>query len=281
MTARALLVVTLVAGLATTARADTSRVLVLPLTANHVIEAGAASAFDARLLVALDDTKRVVTLTLDDELECTTPKCLADAGAAAKAQAVLSISLVRETDGLTLFATLLDVATAQPSGRAEIAPLSVSELTTTAPAQIAQRLFGAPAGSAVVGIAERGRAAAAAEALSARLSALHSFLVVPAAHAGVTLTHRAEVNVTELSITRRRHHVHNYLDGVLAGTFTLVELSSNRVVFAKPVKVTVSRRARTSSDAEVTALLADAAASDWMTAFLAARTETLLKGDSK
>jgi hypothetical protein len=31
----------------------------------------------------------------------------------------------------------------------------------------------------------------------------------------------------------------------------------------------------------VTALLVDAAASDWMTAFLAARTETLLQGDSK
>ena len=73
----------------------------------------------------------------------------------------------------------------------------------------------------------------------------------------------------------------HYLDGVLAGKLTIVELGTNRVVFAKSVSVSVSRRARYSSTAEVTALLVDAAASDWMTAFLAARTETLLQGDSK
>jgi hypothetical protein len=278
---RTLLVLLTFLGLAGTAHAEKPRVLVLPLTANQVIDTGAASAFDARLLVALEDTKRVATVTLDEELDCTTPKCLADAATAAKAQAVLSISLVRETDGLTLFATLLDASTAQPSARAEVAPLSASELTTTAPSQLAQRLFGAPSGSAVVGIVERGRAIEAAAALSARLSALHTVRVVPAPRAGVTLTDRAEVKVTELAITPRRHHVHHYLDGVLAGTLTITDLASNRVVFAKPVKVTVSRRARTSSDAEVTALLADAAASDWMTAFLAAKTETLLKGESK
>lgn len=278
MILRSLLVLML---LVASAHAEKARVLVLPIAGGQAVDASAASAFDARLLVALEDTKRVTTVTLDEELECTTAKCLADAATAAQAQSVLSLSVVREAEGLTLFATLLDARTSQTSRRVELTPLSAAELSATAPVELAQRLFGAAPGPAVVGIVERGQASGAAAAISSRLAALRTFTVVAAGRSGVTLTHRAEVNVTQFSIVRRRHHVHHYLDGVLAATLTIVDLGSNRVVFTKPVKVTVSRRDRTSSTAEVSALLADAAASDWMTAFLAAQTETQLKGDAK
>jgi hypothetical protein len=263
------------------AHAEKPRVLVLPIAAGQAVDGNAASAFDARLLVALEDTRRVTTVTLDEEPECTTAKCLAEAATAAQAQSVLSLSLVREAEGLTLFATLLDARTTQTSRRVELTPLSASELAATAPVELAQRLFGAAPGPAVVGIVERGPSSGAAAAISSRLAALRTFTVFAAARSGVTLTHRAEVNVTELAIVRRRHHLHHYLDGVLSATLTIVDLGSNRVVFTKPVKVTVSRRARASSTAEVSALLAEAAASDWMTAFLAAQTETLLEGDVK
>ena len=263
------------------ARADKPRVLVLPLPAQSVVDPELARAFDARLLVALEDTRRVTTVTLEDELECTTPKCLAEAGVAARAGAVLSISLVRERDGLTVFATLFDTASGSPSRRAELVRLAPGELATTAPSALARRLIGTTPRPATVGVLERGRASGAGGALAARLAALRSFSVVPADRADATLSHRADVGVTQLSIVKRRHHVHRYLDGVLVGTFAIVDLTDNRVVFTKTVNVTVSRRARYSSDAEVSALLVEAAVQDWMTAFLAARLETLLKGDPK
>jgi hypothetical protein len=278
MILRSLLVLVL---LAQAAHADKPRVLVLPIAAGQSVDTGAASAFDARLLVALEDTRRVTTVTLDEELECTTAKCLAEAATEAQAQSALSLTLVREAEGLTLFATLLDARTSQTSRRVELTPLSASELAASAPVELAQRLFGAAPGPAVVGIVERGQASGAAEAISSRLAALRTFTVVAAARSGVTLTHRAEVNVTEFSIVRRRHHLRHYLDGVLSATLTIVDIGRNRVVFTKPVKVTVSRRDRKSSTAEVSALLAEAAASDWMTAFLAAQTENQLKGDVK
>ncbi|MEJ7600462.1 MAG: hypothetical protein WKG01_21315 [Kofleriaceae bacterium] len=277
---RALTIIAIVLVLGRPAAADKPRVLVLPLPAQTAVDPDLARAFDARFLVALEDTRRVTTVTLEDELECTTPKCLAEAGAAARAGAVVALSIVRERDGLTIFATLLDTATASPSRRAELVRLSPGELATTAPSALARRLIGATPRAATVGVIEHGRSGAGA-ALAARLAALRSFTVVPADRADATLTHRAEVRVTQLSIVTRRHHVHHYLDGVLVASFAIVDLTDNRVVFTKTVNITVSRRARYSSDAEVSALLVEAAVQDWMTAFLAARTETLLKGDSK
>src|SRR5262245_589322 len=87
------------------------RVLVLPLPAGSAIDAGTARTFDARLLVALADTHRVVTVTPDDEPECTTLKCLAELGVAENAAYVLSLSLVREGEAITLFGTLIDSKT--------------------------------------------------------------------------------------------------------------------------------------------------------------------------
>jgi hypothetical protein len=279
MRIRLLVLLVLVAG-AHSAFADKTRVVVLPLTAG-ADDRTAASAFDARVLVALEDTGRVTTVTLDEEPECTETRCLADAAKAANAQAVLSVSLVHEAGGLTIFATLVDARSATSARRIEVAVDTVDELTSRAPIEVAHRLFGAPSGPAIVGIVDKGRGSGAAAAISSRLAALQSFSVVPANRPGVTLTHRADVSVTEFSITRRRHHIHHYLDGVLVATLTITDLGTNQVVFTKPVKETISRHARSSSDAEVTSLLAEAAANDWMTAFIAAHTETLLKGDAK
>ena len=261
------------------AYAEKPRVLVLPLPSQSAVDPELARAFDARLLVALEDTKRVTTVTLDEELECTTPKCLAEAGVAAGAGSVLSVSIVREAAGFTLFATLLDTATAAASRRAELVRLSAGELSTSAPTTLARKLVGTSSRVATVGLLERGRATGAAASVGARLAALRSFAVVPADRAGIT--HRADVTVSELSIAKRRHHVHRYLDGVLVGTLTIIDLADNTVVFTKTVKVTASRRARYSSDSEVSAVLVEAAVADWMTAFHAARTETVLKGDSR
>jgi hypothetical protein len=281
MTRPHLLVLAFVTGLARSASADPPRILVLPLPARGAVDPDVARAFDARLLVALDDTRRVTTVTLDEELDCTTPKCLADAATAANAGSVLAISLVRETGRLALFATLLDARTARPAARAELADIAEIELATAVPAALAQRMFGAAPGPAIVGVAEHGRTAGTASALSSRLAALGTFTVAPATRSGASFTHRADVTVSELSIVKRRHHVHRYLDGVLVGTLSIVDLGAKRVVFTKTVKVTASRRARHSSEAEVTALIVEAAVQDWMTAFHAARTETLLKGDLK
>ena len=275
---RILVVLALLGGVA---HADKPRVLVLPLPAQGAVDPDVARAFDARLLVAIEETQRFTTVTLDEELDCDTPKCLADAATAAAANAVLSIAIVREGSKLSLFATLLDARTAKSTGRAELAGVAASELATTAPGLVAQRVFGAPPGPAIVAVAEHGKLAGAGASVSSRLAALKAITVAPVTRAGLRFTHRADVTIRELSITKARHHVHHYLDGVLVGTLEIVELAGDRVVFTKTVKVTESRRARTSSEAEVTALLVEAAVQDWMTAFHAARTETLLKGESR
>jgi hypothetical protein len=275
---RVLILLTVLAGIA---HADKPRVLVLPLPAQGAVDPDVARAFDARLLVAVEETRRFTTVTLDEELDCDTPKCLSDAATAANASSVLSIAIVREGSKLSLFATLLDARTAKSSGRAELSNIAASELATTAPQLVAGRVFGAPPGPATVAINERGKLVGAGAAISSRLAALKSVTVAPAARSGVRFTHRADITVREFSITRERHHVRHYLDGVLVGTLEIVDLAADRVVFTKTVKVTESRRARYSSEAEVTALLVDAAVQDWMTAFHASRTETLLKGESR
>lgn len=274
-------VLVLLAVLAGIAHAEKPRVLVLPLPARGAVDPDVARAFDARLLVAVEETRRFTTVTLDEELDCETPKCLADAAAAANAGSVLSIAIVREGSKLSLFATLLDARTAKSTGRTELANVAASELATTAPGLVAQRVFGAPPGPAIVAIAEKGRLVGAGAAVSGRLGALKSLTVAPATRAGLRFTHRADVTVRDFAIKRGRHHVRRYLDGVLVGTLEIVELAGDRVVFTKTVKVTASRRARYSSEAEVTALLVEEAVQDWMTAFHATRTETLLQGESR
>jgi hypothetical protein len=275
--------VSLVAG---SALAEPTRILVLPLPASSAVDADVARAFDARVLVALDDTRRVATVTPSTEPECTTLACLAALGVAEGAAQVLSLSILREDGALTLFATLIDARTAAAARRAEIAGLSPADLARTAPAEVARQLVGtAPGAGAVLAVARPatrpGRAAATA--LTDRLAALGGFTVLPPDDGAdkATVTHRAEIAVRDFAIVKRRHHVHRYLDGVLVGTLTITDLADGRAVFTKTIKVTVSRRARYSSTAEVTALLVEDAVADWMTAFRAADVATRLTGGSR
>src|SRR5688572_7941417 len=138
------------------ARADADpkpRILVLPLPPTNAVQADAARAFDARLLVALEETGRVVTLTPAEEPECTSMDCLAALGADAGATHVLSLSLLREQDGLTLFGTLIESSTATTARRAELTRLSAADLAKSAPADVARRIAGPPAGPTVLGVA--------------------------------------------------------------------------------------------------------------------------------
>ncbi|HSK01802.1 MAG TPA: hypothetical protein VK932_11200, partial [Kofleriaceae bacterium] len=93
------------------------RILVLPLPPSQALDPAVARAFDARLLVALDDTRRVVTVTPSEEPECTSASCLAAMGTGAGAAFVLSLAAVREAGGLTLFGTLVDAQTATAARR--------------------------------------------------------------------------------------------------------------------------------------------------------------------
>jgi hypothetical protein len=280
----AVLVIVLGGGLA---HADRSRVLVLPLPAGSSIDADVARAFDARMLVALEDTGKVTTLTPSEEPACTTLACLAEIGTAARADAVLSMSVLRESGGLTLFATLIDADTAAASRRAELTGLAAADVAKTAPTELARQITGGArgtgaTGAGVVGVVRpaKGTGRAAALAVADQLAALRTFTVVAldAKADRASLTHRADIAITDFAITKRRHHVRSYLDGVLVGTLTITDLADGTVVFTRSVNVTVSRRARYSSTAEVTALLVESAVNDWIAAFHGAGVEASLKG---
>jgi hypothetical protein len=270
------------------ARADRTRVLVLPLPAGSSVDADVARAFDARILVALEDTGAVTTLTPSEEPDCTTLACLAELATAARADSVLSMSVLRESEGLTLFATLVDAGSAAAARRTELTGLSAGDVAKTAPTKIAREITAGARSAAttgkggVVGVmrpsGSTGRAAAVA--IADQLAAMRTFTVVALGAKGdrANLTHKAEVSITDFSIVKRRHHVHRYLDGVLVGTLTITDLADGTVVFTNTVNVTVSRRARYSSTAEVTALLVESAVNDWISAFHGAGVEAHLKG---
>jgi len=248
------------------------RMLVLPLPPTAALDASAARAFDARLLVALDDTKRVVAVTHDEEPECTSPKCLATLGTAQGAAYVLSLSVVSEDGGLTLFGTVIDAATATAWRRVELPRVTVATLAK-APAELVPQIVGPPAGGTVVGFTRPASVAgqAAALAIIDQLTALRAFQVLPLEGADRSaLTHRAELAITQLSIDEPRRHLCKFLDGTLVGTFSVTDLATGRVVFTKTVTVSASRRARFSTQAKLTDLLVDAAVGEWMTAFRAA-----------
>lgn len=282
---RVAVALSILVALTAAARADRQRVLVLPLPDSSAIDADVARAFDARLLVALEDTGRITTVTPTDEPECTTIDCLAQLAGASRADAALSLSIVRETDGLTLFATLIDAATGATGKRAELSGLAAADVARTAPADIARQIAGGAArtgGAGVLGVIRPGKGAprSAADGLTNRLAALGTFTVMELDAKGdrADLTHRADLSITSFSIVNRVHHVHHYLDGVLVGTLTITDLTDGRVVFTKSINVTESRRARKSSVAEVTALLVEDAVADWMSAFIADDVEARLQG---
>ena len=265
---------------ATPALADKSRVLVLPLAQGNAVGADVARAFDARLLVALEETGRVVTVTATEEPDCSSMRCLAAAGTAAGASHVLSLAVVREDGALTLFGTLIDSATAATARRAELSGLTASALGKSAPAEMARRIAGTAQTTAIVGVAlpASGAARTAASSIADRLAALRTFGVVAIDKSSdrSMLTHRAEIAVTTLEIVQQVHHVHRYLDGVLVGTLSITDLADGSTLYRRTVKVTVSRRFRYSSRAEVTALLVEAAVQDWMSGFFRENVEARL-----
>jgi len=266
----------LLAAARATARAapPAQRILVLPLPPTPALDANVARTFDARLLVALDDSRRVVTVTPSDEPDCTTTGCLAALGAAADAALVLSMSVVREDRGVTLFGTVVDVKTATAVRRVELDRVTEIALAKQAPAALVPQIVGAPPGPPVLGIAAVGMGAAqtAALALTDQLAALHAFKVLPLDGTDrSTLTHTAELTVTELTIDTRRHLLCTWLEGTLVGTFAITELGTGRVVFTKTVTATARRRAHFSSRSEMNDLLIEQAVGDWMAAFREAR----------
>ncbi len=281
-----------VAALAAPAAADAPpperpRILVLPLPPSHALDPAVARAFDARLLVALDDTRRVVTVTPSDEPECTSTSCLAAMGTAAGAAFVLSMTAVREADGLTLFGTLVDAQTATAARRIELARIEPANLARMAPAELVPQIVAAgvvaapPArGPAVLGISRPATAHARAAVLAVhdRLSAYRTFKVLPLDGTDrSTLTHRAELVINELSVVDRRRGLCTWHDGSLVGTLAITDLATGRAVFTKTVRLAESQRALTSNRERVVDALLEAAVADWLGAFHASGLEARLR----
>jgi hypothetical protein len=264
---------------AATARAapPPPRILVLPLPPTAALDANVARTFDARLLVALDDSRRVVTVTPSEEPDCTEASCLAELGAAAGAALVLSMSVVREDLGVTLFGTVIDVRTRAAVRRVELDRVTEVALAKQAPAALVPQIVGVPPGPPVLGISApgdggAGAARTAALAMTDQLAALRAFQVVPLDGTDrSTLTHTAELTISELTIDRRRRVLCTWFEGTLVGTFAITELATGRVVFSKTVTATDRRRAHFSSRAEVADALVGQAVGDWMAAFREAR----------
>ena len=256
------------------------RLLVLPLPPAAGLSASVARTFDARLLVALDDSRRVVTVTPSTEPDCTEARCLAALGASAGAALVLSISAVREDDGVTLFGAVIDASTQATVRRVELDRVTEVALAKQAPAALVPQIVGVPPGPPVLGISLGGGTAAgdggvartAALAMTDALAALRAFQVLPLDGTDrSTLTHGAEVTISELTIDHRRHLLCTWLEGTLVGTFAITDLATGRVVFTRTVTATARRRAVFSSRSEIADLLVAQAVGNWMAAFREAR----------
>jgi hypothetical protein len=259
---------------ASPAFAETARpkVLVLPLAPNHAIDVNAARAFDARLLVALDDTRRIQTVTHDEDTECTTLPCLADLGGQLGASYVLSLAVVPEGQTVTLFGTLVDVKTKAAWRRIELPRVTANALAKT-PSELVPQILGTAPGATVLAWSKPASVSGltAATAIHDQLVALKAFKVIPID--GVDRappTHRAELVINELSIAEPRRMLCKWYDGTLVGTFSITDLSNGRVVWSKQITTTASHRVHFSSRKDVTEELVDKAVADWMTAFRAA-----------
>ncbi len=268
-------------------RVERPRILVLPLPHSHAVDPGIARAFDARLLVALDDTRRVVTVTPSEEPECTSTACLAAMGTDAGAAFVLAMTAVREADGLTLFGTLVDSRSGAAARRIELSRIDPASLARMAPAELVPQIVAAgaavtpaPRGPAVLGLSRPANdvTRAAVHAIHDRLSAYRTFKVLPLDSTDrSTLTHRAELVISELSVVDRRRGLCTWHDGTLVGTFAITDLSNGRAVFTRTVRLFESERALTTSRDQVVDALLDAAIADWLGAFHASGLEARLR----
>lgn len=253
------------------AAAEKPKVLVLPLAPTTAVDAGVARTFDARLLVALDDTRRVQTVTLDEEAECTSLTCLADLGTANRANYVLSMSIVKEEGGLTVFGTLVEVKSATAWRRIELPRVDATSLARNAAKELVPQILGTTTGATVLVFARPGNdiGIEAARVVQDRVAALRAFEVATfdGASNRATPTHRAEILVTELTINEPRRRICTWLEGRLVGTFSVTELATGRVVFSKAVDVQENRRKAFSSRIEVRDAMLARAVEDWMIAF--------------
>jgi hypothetical protein len=261
-----------------TAAAEKPKVLVLPLAPTTAVDAGAARTFDARLLVALDDSRRVQTVTYDEEPECTTLKCLADLGTETGSHYVLSMSVVKEDGGLTLFGTLVDVKSGTAWRRIELPRIDATTLARNAPKEIVPQILGTtPSGAPVLAFAKPANDAGieAARVIQDRVAATRAIEVAPFDGAAnrATPTHRAEIVVSEFSIAETRPRICTWLEGRLVATFSVTELTTGRVVFTKAVDIQEARRKTFSSRVEVRDVLVARAVEDWLAAF---RPQTLV-----
>ena len=266
-----LLVVALLC-LASVARADTRhKVLVLPLAPTHSISVDVARAFDARLLVALDDTKRIQTVTHDEDTECTTLPCLAALGSKLDASYVLSLAVVPEGQTLTLFGTLVDVKTGTSWRRIELPKINATTLAK-APSELVPQILGTAPGPAVLAWSKPTSTAGltAATAIHEQLVALRSFKVIPIDGVDrAAPTHRAELVIDELGIAEPRRALCRWYDGRLVGTFSIVDLATGRVVWTKQVTATSSKRVHFASRRDVLDEMTSDAVAGWMSAFRA------------
>jgi hypothetical protein len=250
-----------------------TKILILPLPPSASLDAGLARTFDARLLVALEDTKRVLTVTADEEPECTTQKCLAALADAAGAAQVLSLTVVREAEGLTLFGTLIDAKTATVTRRVELPRITPAALARNAPGELVPQIVGAPpkgAGPVVIGVSRptTPEAQTAALAISDRLNAMRLFRVASLDGADRSaLTHRAELIINDLSFGERRKAICMWREGSMSGTFNIVELATGKVVFSKTVSLFEERRSHFTSQSELADILLSTAVNEWMSAF--------------
>jgi hypothetical protein len=262
----------LVLCVAGTANADPHKVLVLPLAPTHAISIDVARAFDARLLVALDDTRRVQTITHDEDTECTTLPCLATLGGKLGAAYVLSLAVVPEGQTLTLFGTLVDVKTGTSWRRIELPKVSASTLAKTPP-ELVPQILGTATGPTVLAWSKPTSNAGltAATAIHAQLAALKAFKVIPIDGVDrASPTHRAELVIDELTIAEPRRMLCKWFDGRLVGTFSIVELATGRVVWSKQATATTSKRVHFATRADVIDEMVEDAVASWMSAFRAA-----------
>ena len=261
---------------ANSVQAEPQKVLVLPLAPTHAISVDVARAFDARLLVALDDTRRIQTVTHDEETECTTLPCLASLGGKLGASYVLSLAVVPEGSTLTLFGTLVDVKTQTAWRRVELPKVSASSLAK-APAELVPQILGTTTGPTVLSWAKPTSVAGltAATAISDQLVALRAFKVIPID--GVDRappTHRAELVIDELTIAEPRRALCKWYDGRLVGTFSIIELATGRVTWTKQVTATASKRTHFAARTDVIDEMVESAVARWVGAF---RTAGVLK----
>jgi hypothetical protein len=258
-----------------------TKILVLPLGATRAVGGDATRLFDARLLVALDETGRVDAITAPSEPECATADCLAALGSAAGASHVLSTTVLSEEGRLTLFATLIDSSSGVTVKRTELSGLDSTELSKGAAAEVARWVAGASSKLLLgVDVPKGAAGGLAATAMVDRISGLNTIPVIKlddqVDRSG--LSHRMDIKVTNLTIVKQIHHVHHYFDGVFVATLSVTDLSDRKVIFSRTVKTTASKRSRFSSKAEITALLIGGAIDEWMAAFRAEKVETQLLG---